>query len=76
MVSPNHARALYEALWPESICAVGRGFGMTSCRMSLGLAHDLLVSNVMGMVMRIFLFWQRERRRPSSSREEVSRRRT
>jgi hypothetical protein len=76
--------ALHKVLWPESICPIGRGYGMNLYRKSLDLAQDLLVSSMVEMVMRILLFWKRVRRRPrrvprvgsSNSREEVSRRRT
>jgi len=48
------------------------------------LDQDLLVSNIVGMMVRILLFLQRERRRPSrvprvgpsNNMDEVSRRRT
>jgi hypothetical protein len=80
MAFPNLGRALYEALCLESICPVGRGSGMTLYKRSLELALDPLVNSVVGMMRVIFLFWQRERRRPrrvprvgpSSNKEEVS----
>jgi hypothetical protein len=82
MASPNHGRALYEALYPKSICPVGRGYRMTLYMRSLDLAQDLLVNSMVGMVRVILLFWQRERRRPRrvprvgpSSNKEALRRR-
>jgi hypothetical protein len=53
---------------------------MTLYMRSLGLAHDLLVNNVVGMMVRILLFLQRVRKRPrrvprvgpSNNRTEVS----